>query len=55
MTDPFWNLWDLTGTLMILAVLAFLVWLLGGIPLKFVLLIGVLFVAAAFFAKKGGG
>ena len=52
---PFWNLWDLCGTLFILGVLAFLIWLLGGLPLKFVVLIVILFFAAVHFANKGGG
>jgi len=52
---PFWNLWDVCGTLFILGLFAFLFWLLGGLSLKFVLLIVVLFFAAVHFAKKGSG
>ena len=50
---PFWNLWDLTGTLFILSVLSFLFWLLGGLAFLYVVLIVVLFFTAAYFANKG--
>ena len=56
MSDPpFWNLWDLCGTLLVLGVLAFLVCLLGGLPFLYVVLIVVLLLAAAHFAKGGDG
>jgi hypothetical protein len=55
MSDPFWNLWGLTGTLFIASGLAFLVWLLGGVSFKLVVLIVILLFAAAFFANIGDG
>ena len=53
MDNPFWNLCDLAGTLFILSILVFLVWLLGGLAFTYVFLIAALFGAAVFFAKQG--
>ena len=55
MSEPFWNLWDVTGTLFVLGVLAFLVCLLGGLPFLYVVLVVILLLAAAHFAKGGDG
>jgi hypothetical protein len=51
--EPFWNLWDMAGTLMILSVFALIVWILGALPFLYVVLIAVLFFTAVFFANKG--
>lgn len=55
MNDPFSNLYDIAGLLMIATVLAFVIWLAGDIiTFASVVVVLVLFIAACFFAKRGG-
>ena len=53
MEPPFINLWDVAGILMIVSGFAFVVWLLGGLPFRYVALIVILFFTAMFFAEQG--
>ena len=50
---PHLNLYGVAGILMILLMFMFLTWLLGGIAFKFLIIVGILFGAAVFFAKMG--
>jgi hypothetical protein len=53
MEPPYLNLYDLAGILMIATGGGALLWLLGALPLHYIGLIAILFIAACFFAKKG--